>query len=290
MTPIRPVRDCSVPIWLAGLATLALAAIAYLLTVNGIRATAEREANAALKAAGQDWAQFRVADRLGVIDGAPPDAQAAAAARVAVSQALAGKIGFPGVVAAITGAAGAEQLDLRGATPPPAAAPAEPAAPIDVPPSAPEPAPTAPLAPPAPTPAPAKPPVAAGAPLTGAKACEGAVLHVRAKRGINFASNSAALGPQARAVIAEIAAATARCQGVRIEIGGHTDARGAAFANQKLSEARAGAVREALIAGGVRAETLAARGYGETRPLNRGVSARDHARNRRITFTIVDAP
>jgi AraC-like DNA-binding protein len=28
MTPIRPVRDCSVPVWLAGLATLSLAAIA----------------------------------------------------------------------------------------------------------------------------------------------------------------------------------------------------------------------------------------------------------------------
>jgi outer membrane protein OmpA-like peptidoglycan-associated protein len=289
MTPIRPARDCSIPIWLAGLATLGLAAIAYVMAADAMRATAERQATAALKAAGQEWAQFRIADRLGVIDGAPPDAQAAAAARVAVSQALAGKIGFPGVIAALTGAAGAEQLDLRGATPAPVA-PAKPAAPIEAPPSPSAAAP--PIAPPAPAPAPApaKPPVAAGAPPAGAKACEAAVLQARARRGINFATNSAALGPDARAVIAEIAAAAARCQSVRIEIAGHTDMRGAAFANQKLSEARASAVRAALIGDGVRAEALVARGYGETRPLTPGMSPRDHARNRRITFTIVDAP
>lgn len=283
-------RDCTIPLWLAGLATLALAGLAYLLVADGLRAGAERQANAALQAAGLDWAQFRVADRLGVIDGAPPSAQSAAAANAAVNQALAGQIGFPGVIAAVTVAAGAAQLELRGV-------PREPetptAPPVDLTPPAPPPVAASKPSPPPPAPAPeliAPAPVRGGAPIVGAKLCEAAIQDARAKRAISFATGSAVLGPNARAVVAEIAAAAARCQNIRIEIAGHTDTRGAAFANQTLSEARADAVREALIVQKVRAEVLVARGYGETRPLTQGARMRDHARNRRITFTVVDAP
>jgi outer membrane protein OmpA-like peptidoglycan-associated protein/Tol biopolymer transport system component len=53
---------------------------------------------------------------------------------------------------------------------------------------------------------------------------------------------------------------------LKIEIGGHTDTRGDADANQKLSEGRANSVRLYLIEQGIEAERLTAKGYGESQP------------------------
>lgn len=52
-----------------------------------------------------------------------------------------------------------------------------------------------------------------------------------------------------------------------IEIGGHTDTRGDAAENQKLSEGRANSVRDYLIKQGVDASRLIAKGYGESQPI-----------------------
>jgi outer membrane protein OmpA-like peptidoglycan-associated protein len=53
---------------------------------------------------------------------------------------------------------------------------------------------------------------------------------------------------------------------LRIEIGGHTDTRGDAAENQKLSEGRANSVRDYLIQQGIDATRLMAKGYGESQP------------------------
>lgn len=66
-------------------------------------------------------------------------------------------------------------------------------------------------------------------------------------------------------------------------IEGHTDQTGTLHYNQKLSEARASAVREALIGRGVAPERLVAYGYGETRPVSH-----DRAQNRRVLFRLVE--
>ncbi|MCB9538733.1 MAG: OmpA family protein [Myxococcales bacterium] len=66
-------------------------------------------------------------------------------------------------------------------------------------------------------------------------------------------------------------------------IEGHTDQTGTLRYNQKLSEARASAVREALIQRGVAPERLVAYGYGETRPVSH-----DRAQNRRVLFRLVE--
>ncbi len=65
-------------------------------------------------------------------------------------------------------------------------------------------------------------------------------------------------------------------------IEGHTDARGSLGYNQKLSEARASAIREALVRYGVAPERLLAYGLGETRP-----EARKYGQNRRVIFRMV---
>lgn len=72
----------------------------------------------------------------------------------------------------------------------------------------------------------------------------------------------------------------------RVAIEGHTDAAGSMAVNQRMSEARAQAVRTALIERGVEPARLEATGYGETRPITLGRSAQEQAYNRRVEFTI----
>lgn len=71
-----------------------------------------------------------------------------------------------------------------------------------------------------------------------------------------------------------------------ITVEGHADLRGLAAANQRLSERRAQRVREVLIELGVAPDRLRAVGYGDSRPMTRGTSEADHARNRRVELVI----
>ena len=75
----------------------------------------------------------------------------------------------------------------------------------------------------------------------------------------------------------------------RIEIGGHTDARGGAAYNRDLSRRRAEAVRAFLIDdGGVAANRLSAAGYGEDRPKVKGRGESAWQANRRVELVIVE--
>ena len=73
----------------------------------------------------------------------------------------------------------------------------------------------------------------------------------------------------------------------KIEIGGHTDARGSDAYNEKLSQARATAVREHLMGLGIASERLSAEGYGEQRPKIRAHNERAWRANRRVEFVIL---
>jgi outer membrane protein OmpA-like peptidoglycan-associated protein len=67
----------------------------------------------------------------------------------------------------------------------------------------------------------------------------------------------------------------------KFSIEGHTDSVGNAKANQKLSEARAKVVMDALIAKGVNPENLTYVGYGATKPVASNKTAKGRAENRR---------
>jgi outer membrane protein OmpA-like peptidoglycan-associated protein len=73
-----------------------------------------------------------------------------------------------------------------------------------------------------------------------------------------------------------------------VEIQGHTDAQGDEAYNLKLSQERAEAVRRYIVDSGVEGGRLAARGYGETLPLQPGESPEAHEANRRVVFKILD--
>lgn len=79
---------------------------------------------------------------------------------------------------------------------------------------------------------------------------------------------------------------------VVIEIGAHTDATGSSKYNQELSEKRAKEVKKYLEKKGIASSRLVAKGYGESKLLNKckdGVKCSDsqHAENRRTEFKVI---
>jgi len=72
-----------------------------------------------------------------------------------------------------------------------------------------------------------------------------------------------------------------------VEIGVHSDARGNDKFNLEMSQKRANAVRDYLISKGVDGNRLRAKGYGETRPLDKGSNEAAWAKNRRTEFVIL---
>ncbi len=74
---------------------------------------------------------------------------------------------------------------------------------------------------------------------------------------------------------------------LRIELGGHTDNVGADAANLTLSDQRAKAVREFVIAKGIEADRITAAGYGETKPIATNDTEEGRAQNRRTEVTVL---
>lgn len=75
---------------------------------------------------------------------------------------------------------------------------------------------------------------------------------------------------------------------LRIEIGGHTDSKGDAGANQLLSENRSKAVFEYLIAQGIAADRLSYVGYGQMSPIATNDTESGRAQNRRTEFKVME--
>jgi outer membrane protein OmpA-like peptidoglycan-associated protein len=84
-------------------------------------------------------------------------------------------------------------------------------------------------------------------------------------------------------VLKEIAAALKQHADLKILIEGHTDNVGAAASNLALSDARAAAVKAALVAEyGVGGDRLTTKGLGDTKPSAPNTTATGRAQNRRV--------
>src|SRR4051812_571044 len=104
---------------------------------------------------------------------------------------------------------------------------------------------------------------------------------------VQFSSNSARIDHRSDPLLHHIAEALNANPGIGgILIEGHPDNVGDARSNQRLSEGRAAAVREALIQRGVNADRLRPRGFGEPRPTAPNKPPAGRTKNRRVDFVI----
>ncbi len=112
---------------------------------------------------------------------------------------------------------------------------------------------------------------------------------VRIREQVPFDFNQDVPRPEAAGLLDQVAAALlGRPDLGRVEVQGHTDDVGGAAYNLDLSQRRAEAVRDALVARGVAPERLVARGYGFTRPIAANDSDAGRATNRRVQFDVLE--
>jgi len=127
----------------------------------------------------------------------------------------------------------------------------------------------------------------------GLDACRERTSLILASNKITFLVNEARLDARARRIINDLSSVAIGClddsSDFRLEIGGHTDSRGADDMNLRLSQARAEAVLNSLIDRGVEANALTAHGYGEANPIADNASEEGRSANRRITFEWLDS-
>ena len=75
---------------------------------------------------------------------------------------------------------------------------------------------------------------------------------------------------------------------LKVEVQGHSDARGDAKYNLDLSDRRAAAVREYLVGKVVAADRLVSKGYGESKPVVDEDNESAWSQNRRVEFIILE--
>lgn len=101
---------------------------------------------------------------------------------------------------------------------------------------------------------------------------------------VEFEIKSFQLTDKGRALLDEVLAALEMAPEVRVLIAGHTDDRGSDAENQLLSEQRAQAVFDYLVAQGAAADRFDIIGYGESQPRESNATDAGRQANRRIEF------
>ena len=101
-----------------------------------------------------------------------------------------------------------------------------------------------------------------------------------------FDTGKYSLKPGAREKLAKVAGILLAYPGLNIAVGGYTDNVGGDDMNQKLSENRAGSVRDYLVAQGVTSNSVGATGFGNTSPVASNDNASGRQENRRVELVV----
>jgi outer membrane protein OmpA-like peptidoglycan-associated protein len=131
-------------------------------------------------------------------------------------------------------------------------------------------------------PAPSAPPAAAPPPAPAAPAAKHASL-----KWVYFDFNKATITPKATAILDETVKSMKENPAAKLELSGHTDAKGTDAYNQKLSEQRTNAVQQYLVSKGVPASRIKVMSFGESQPVSDNKTDQGRASNRRVEVKII---
>ena len=122
-------------------------------------------------------------------------------------------------------------------------------------------------------------------PTRAASDCSAELNRIAGSGVILFETASAKIDKSSYETLDTLADVAKSCQQVTITVEGHTDDRGSAAFNQRLSEQRAASVAAYLQGAGLSSSSVEAVGYGESRPKVPNDSRANRAKNRRIEFS-----
>ncbi|HWQ69942.1 MAG TPA: OmpA family protein, partial [Patescibacteria group bacterium] len=101
-------------------------------------------------------------------------------------------------------------------------------------------------------------------------------------KGVNFEFDSAELTQPSHAILDDVAKILAKHSDLKVRIAGHTDSKGTAAYNKKLSQRRAESVMNYMVSRGVNRANLTAVGFGEEQPIASNDNDEGRAKNRRV--------
>jgi outer membrane protein OmpA-like peptidoglycan-associated protein len=101
-----------------------------------------------------------------------------------------------------------------------------------------------------------------------------------------FDTGQYSLKPGAREKLAKVAGILIAYPSLNIAVGGYTDNVGGDDMNQKLSENRAGAVRDFLVLQGVATASVSAEGFGNSLPVASNDNSAGRQENRRVELVV----
>ena len=104
-----------------------------------------------------------------------------------------------------------------------------------------------------------------------------------------FDFNKYTLKPEAREKLAKVSGILVAYPGLKVQVEGYTDSIGSDEYNLKLSEQRAGGVRDYLVAQSVADQSVSAKGYGKNDPVADNSTDSGRAQNRRVELVVSGA-
>jgi outer membrane protein OmpA-like peptidoglycan-associated protein len=103
---------------------------------------------------------------------------------------------------------------------------------------------------------------------------------------LNFESATTTLTPDSNPTVTNLIAILKAYPSAQVRLEGHTDTAGDPTENQRLSMARADAVKAALVSGGIAENRITTAGYGATRPTASNETEEGRAQNRRLELVV----
>lgn len=103
---------------------------------------------------------------------------------------------------------------------------------------------------------------------------------------LNFEFGKADIKKESFPYLDKLADTLLKAKNWTLEIQGHTDDKGTDEFNLKLSQNRADAVKKYLVSKGIVADTITAKGFGESVPLVANDTDANREKNRRVEFKI----